>query len=120
MEPAMPSKKKDDLLVVFITTPVGDVGQTIARALVAARLAACVTILPAVKSCYTWQDELCEESEELLVVKTRAALFERLRIQVRVLHPYDVPEIIALPIKRGDAAYLKWVRTNTASKFARR
>lgn len=106
------AKKHIESVVVFVTAPQGE-ASGLARALVEQRLAACVNILPVVRSVYTWQGELCEEDEALLVIKTRAALLEDLRARVVALHSYDVPEVIALPITGGHAPYLSWLAENT-------
>lgn len=100
--------------VVFITAPSLEVGQQIARHLVEQKLAACVNIVPAVRSIYFWQGELQEDEEVLLIAKTRAEVFDpQLVAAVEALHPYDVPEIIALPISQGAQPYLSWVAEET-------
>lgn len=106
-----------DPIIVLITVPNKDVGRTIARALVEQKLAACVNMLTGpVESVYTWQNQVNEEEEYLLVCKTRSHLFEeRIIPAVRSLHPYDVPEIIALPIQAGSKDYLGWITENTLS-----
>jgi periplasmic divalent cation tolerance protein len=102
-------ERMTDTIVVFITVPDEVVATSLARALVEERLAACVNRVPGVRSTYFWQGKLCEDSELLLVVKTRRSLFEPLRTRVRELHPYTVPEIIALPIALGHEDYLTWI-----------
>ncbi len=87
--------------------------QNIARHLVEHRLAACVNILPGVRSVYRWQGELCEDEETTLLIKTRQERLEALQEALVEIHPYDVPEIIALPIKEGHAPYLQWVIEQT-------
>ena len=95
--------------VVFITVPSTEVAHKIARALVEERLAACVNIVPAIKSVYRFEGALHEDDELLLVAKSvphrLAALFAR----VAELHPYRVPECIALPVESGLPRYLEWV-----------
>lgn len=103
----------EDVCVVYCTAPDEEVAARVARALVEERLAACVNVLPAVVSFYRWEGELHEDGELLLVVKTRRALLEPLAARVRELHPYEVPELIALPVEAGSAAYLAWVRGET-------
>jgi periplasmic divalent cation tolerance protein len=101
-------------LVVLITAPSSDVAQHIAEALLAQKLAACVNILPGVQSLYSWEGSLHTDTEVLLLVKTRADLFEtRLVPAVQQIHPYEVPEIIALPIQLGSQAYLDWIEDVT-------
>lgn len=98
-------------IVVLITAPSKDVGRTIAAALVEQKLAACVNILGPIQSIYTWEGRVQEEEEFLLVAKTWDELFEpRLIPAVRAVHPYEVPEIIALPILAGLPEYLDWMR----------
>ncbi len=96
-------------VVVLITAPTPEAGREIARALVEKRLAACVSLLPAVTSLYWWQDSLEEATEVLLLAKTRGDYFEPLKREVTSMHPYQVPEIIALPLVEGLEAYLSWI-----------
>jgi periplasmic divalent cation tolerance protein len=97
-----------ELVVVMITAP-ADQAQPLARAFVERRLAACVNILPGVHSIYRAQDEIAEADEVVLLVKTRSAAVASLSAVVRELHPYDNPELIALPIEDGLPAYLSWL-----------
>jgi periplasmic divalent cation tolerance protein len=100
----------DEYVIVLITAPSTETGKEIARALLDARLAACVNILPAVNSMYVWEGDIYDEDEVLLIVKTRAELLdEGLIPAVQKLHPYKVPEIIALPIVKGAKNYLDWI-----------
>lgn len=80
-----------------------------ARGLVEKRLAACVNVTPGIRSIYHWQGAIEEESEHLLVIKSRRDLFGRLRAELEKLHSYDVPEVIALPVVDGSEAYLGWM-----------
>jgi len=96
-------------VVVLVTAPTVEVAAEIARALVGDGLAACVNIVPEIRSIYRWQGELCDDGEVLCVVKARAERFEALRARVVSLHPYEVPEIIALPLVAGHAPYLAWI-----------
>lgn len=106
--------KKDRLLLVLITAPDLGIAQKIARALVENKIAACVNISPGLLSIYSWEEKLQEDEEVLLMVKTREELLEdHLLPQVHDLHPYDLPEIISLPIVGGSQAYLKWVQEET-------
>jgi len=85
----------------------------IARRLVNAKLAACVNIVTSVESIYRWEGQCCEEPEWLLIIKTRRSLFERVAAEVKALHNYTVPEVIALPIVAGSPDYLRWVMEST-------
>ena len=96
-------------LVTLCTVPDPATGEQIAKVLVEERLAACVNLLPGVSSTYRWQGKVEKASECLLLIKTDAGHFEALRKRIQELHPYDVPEIIALPITEGDHDYLKWL-----------
>uniref|UniRef100_A0A915ATP5 Uncharacterized protein n=2 Tax=Parascaris univalens TaxID=6257 RepID=A0A915ATP5_PARUN len=95
--------------VVYVTVPNITVAKQIAREVVSGKLAACVNIIPSVTSVYEWEGKLEEESELLLIMKTRSSAIEGLRKKVLELHPYEVPEFIAAPITSGSDAYLKWV-----------
>jgi periplasmic divalent cation tolerance protein len=97
-------------LVAMVTVPSTDVGRDIAHALLDRRLAACVNVVPSISSLYTWEDEICIDEESLLIIKTTGAAFDRLASTVRDIHPYDVPEIIALPLAAGSEDYLDWIQ----------
>ena len=86
----------------------------IARALVERGLAACVNVVPGVKSTYRWQGDVRTDAEFLLVVKTRRDRFDEVRAAIRELHSYELPEIVMLDIADGDAAYLAWIDASLA------
>jgi periplasmic divalent cation tolerance protein len=96
-------------LIVLVTTPSAEQAAALARSLVEEGLAACGNVLPGVRSIYRWQGAVCDEPEVLLVLKTERAAFEALRARVVALHPYECPEVIALPIEAGHAPYLAWI-----------
>lgn len=101
-------------IVVLITAPSEEVGRGIAQALLENKLAACVNIVAPINSLYLWQGDINDDEEVLLIVKSRAELFEQGLIPtVKEVHPYDVPEIIALPILLGDQDYLDWIEAET-------
>lgn len=102
-----------EVLLVFCTCPDEDTGARIAEALVADRLAACVNLLPGLTSVYLWQDELEQDKETLLLIKTTSTRFDALSERLRELHPYELPEIIATPVSKGLPEYLRWVSTCT-------
>ncbi|HUW53942.1 MAG TPA: divalent-cation tolerance protein CutA [Rhodanobacter sp.] len=104
----------DTVLLCYCSCPDAVSAQTIAAALVDERLAACVSRLPGASSTYRWHGVVTTDSEELLLIKTTARCFEELKARLLVLHPYDVPELIAVPVRHGHAAYLDWVRANSA------
>lgn len=99
----------EDKVVVLITAPSEDAGQDIARTLLEQKLAACVNIVSPIASIYTWEGELCSDEEVLLVIKSTRVAFEQLAAAVQNVHPYDVPEIIALPVLAGTQDYLNWI-----------
>lgn len=101
-------------VIVLITAPSPETGEKIAQELLAQKLAACINIIPQIQSLYTWQGSLRNDTEVLLIVKTRADLLEEHLIPaVQALHPYQVPEIIALPILGGLSSYLEWIEQST-------
>src|SRR5512139_1160832 len=102
-----------DALVVLVTTPSPERAAEIARALVEERLAACGNVVPGLRSIYRWEGKVQDDLEALLVLKTTRARFEGLRERVLALHPYQVPEVIALPVEAGSAAYLAWIAGET-------
>jgi periplasmic divalent cation tolerance protein len=104
----------NDYLVVLCTVPDQETGRTIAAKLLEKRLAACVNLSGSLESLYWWEGKIRKDPEHLLVIKTREALFDPLADSIRSLHPYDVPEIIALPIVRGSASYLDWITAETS------
>lgn len=101
---------------ILVLTTVNSTEQagTIARALVENGLAACVNIVPGLRSIYRWQGSVCDDAELLLIIKSVREHFERVRAKIRALHAYELPEIIALDIAHGDAAYLDWLRGQVA------
>jgi len=100
-------------VVVLVTAASRDEGETIGRALVADRLAACVNVVGPIRSIYRWQDAVEEADEWLLIVKARAADLPALDARVREVHSYDVPEVLALPVAGGSEAYLRWLADAT-------
>ncbi len=103
-----------DIQVVFCTCPTQEVAQEIARALVEARLAACVNLLPGVISTYQWSGKVCHDEECLLLIKTSAACVPAVERCIHDRHPYELPEVLAVPSSGGSRAYLEWVSANVA------
>jgi periplasmic divalent cation tolerance protein len=99
--------------VVLVTLPDEEVATRICRTLVEERLVACGNIIPGVRSIYRWEDEIREESEWLVMLKTSANVLSKLMRRVADLHPYEVPEILALPVASGHTKYLEWVMRST-------
>ncbi|MCE5194004.1 MAG: divalent-cation tolerance protein CutA [Nitrospiraceae bacterium] len=100
-------------IIVFITAQNEEKAVNIAKALVQEKLAGCVNIVKNIRSIYTWQDKIEDESEVLMIIKTKSSLFEKLNAKVKALHSYTVPEIIAIPIVNGSDDYLKWLNEVT-------
>ena len=103
----------NDALVVFMTAANREEAARIAGALIASRLAACVQIMPEIESVYRWQGKIERATEVLLIAKTVALKFEELEREVRALHSYETPEIVAVPVIAGSAAYLEWLLAST-------
>jgi periplasmic divalent cation tolerance protein len=103
------SPTPSDALIVFMTVPDVEAGAAIARVLVEEQLAACVNILPGVRSIYRWQGQINDDGEALCLIKTRAALYDRLRERAAALHPYQVPELLAVSPDAGNEPYLRWI-----------
>jgi periplasmic divalent cation tolerance protein len=101
-------------IVVLVTAPSAEEAAKIAKVLVEERLAACANIVKDIRSVFRWEGKIEDDSEALIVLKSREALFEDLEKRVRALHSYSVPEVIALPIVKGSEAYLKWLEEETA------
>ena len=95
--------------VVLVTVGSQEEGVRIARELVDRREAACVTILPQIRSIYRWKDEICDEAEHLLLIKTTQSKYSQLQKSVAELHSYETPECIALPITDSLPAYFQWL-----------
>ena len=98
--------------MVFVTCDARDQAEKIAGKLVAEGIAACVNILPGIRSCYMWEGKLTWSEELLLVIKTTTARFEDLKRRVLELHSYQVPEIVGVAIDVGLEPYLAWMRSN--------
>lgn len=106
---------KKDVLIVFCTVPDDDTGRSLARVLVKEELAACCNIVPGLTSIYRWEGKIEEDSEHLLLIKTNRRTFPSLEKRLKELHPYDVPEIIAVNVEEGNHDYIKWVNDNVQS-----
>ena len=107
----MPS---DQFVIVLTTLPVEGDAEKLASQLVEERLAACVNILPAMRSVYRWKDAIEKADERQLVIKTTRARVTELEARLRTLHPYDVPEFVVLPVDSGSADYLSWLSDSTS------
>lgn len=99
----------EDVVVVLVTGPDQQTLEKLARRLVEERLAACVNVIPRVRSVYRWQGDVHEDDEALAVLKTTRSAIGPLRDRIHELHPYDLPEFLVLPLEAGSEAYLRWV-----------
>jgi periplasmic divalent cation tolerance protein len=99
-----------EVRVVLVTAPSAEVGAAIARTLVEERHVACANLVPGVRSIYRWEGRIEDDEEVLLILKTRAECCDAVAARVKDLHPYALPEVIALPVTDGSRAYLDWVR----------
>ncbi len=95
--------------MVLCTLPAQEAAAQLADTLVEEKLAACINIIPGLTSVYRWKGAVQRDSEVLLLIKTSSAAYTRLEQRVRALHPYELPEIIAVPIQIGQADYIQWI-----------
>ena len=103
-----------DIRVVLVTCKDDDQAARIARGLIEKKLAACVNLLPQIRSLFVWKGKLEETREVLLMAKTRAHLVQSLEASVRSDHSYECPEILSMPVDQGFEPYLSWVRESTS------
>lgn len=101
------------IVVAFSTFPTPEKAAEVARILVTEGLIACANLVPAVRSIYRWQGEVCDETETLAILKTTRAKLDEMKARLVALHPYEVAEVIALPVDGGHAPYLEWVARST-------
>ncbi len=102
--------------IIFCTCPDRETAETIARRLIESQLAACINILSSVTSVYLWQGEIETAQEYLLLIKSSADRYPDLENRIKALHPYELPEIVAVPIDRGHPDYLKWIDSCLATQ----
>lgn len=105
-----------EAIVVLITTPNTDEAAQLAEMLVERNLAACAQILPEIESVYRWQGKTERQKEVLVIAKTTKSNFEKLEREVRAIHSYETPEIVALPLTAGSLPYLEWLGANVNSE----
>lgn len=103
-------------IIVYVTASSDAEAKHIADALITEQLAACCNICPGIRSIYMWEGKLCDEKEVLLLIKSFEDCFEALAKKIKLLHSYKVPEIIAVPLTKGDEAYLRWMEEVVPSK----
>ena len=102
-----------DVVVIYCTVPSKKIAENLAKTLVKQKLAACVSIVDKVNSYFSWDGNLCNEKEFLLMIKARRTSFEKIRFIIEEEHPYNVPEIISLPIIDCSEEYLRWLAHET-------
>jgi len=105
---------KDNVILIIITVPDAKSANKISAMLVEQRLAACVNTITGVTSLYRWEGELNSDEELILLVKTASDNFDKISMAVKSIHPYDLPEIIAVPVVAGFSPYLKWVKDESS------
>ena len=103
----------EDFIIILVTTSSEEEAKKIAFSLVGKRFAACVNIVKDMESIYRWKGKISDEKEVLMMIKTRKKLYKSVEGEVRKLHSYEVPEIIALPIISGSKDYLYWIDSET-------
>eukprot|EP01114_Cavostelium_apophysatum_P000287 TRINITY_DN10271_c0_g1_i2.p1 TRINITY_DN10271_c0_g1~~TRINITY_DN10271_c0_g1_i2.p1 ORF type:complete len:144 (+),score=19.46 TRINITY_DN10271_c0_g1_i2:60-491(+) len=99
--------------IVYVTVPSDEVAGKVTNALLDQKLAACVSKIPGLMSTYVWEGKIETSAEQLLMIKTKTALLPTLIQEVKKVHPYEVPEVISVPITAGNPDYLKWIGENT-------
>ncbi len=109
----MAATSQPQVVAVLSTFPSPEKAADVGRALVTEGLAACVNIVNPVRSIYSWKGEICDEQETMAVIKTTRATFEAMKARLVALHPYEVAEVIALPVEGGHAPYLAWIAEQT-------
>jgi periplasmic divalent cation tolerance protein len=103
----------DDHIIMLTTLPDEAAARELARALISARLAACINIMPRMTSIYSWKGKLEEGQEHLLIIKTRSERYAAIERAIKAQHPYELPEIIATPISHGLPEYMNWIDENS-------
>jgi len=101
-----------DKIIVFVTCESKEQAETIAQAVVSDKLAACVNVLPGVRSCYVWEGELTWSDEVLMLVKSTRGRFDQLQDRIKAMHSYSVPEIVSVTIEDAFDKYIEWIDTN--------
>ena len=109
--------ENDKPVLLYTTFPSAAEAERVGGVLVERGLAACVNIFPGMTAVYIWDGELQRESEAAMLIKTRAALAERVMAATRTLHPYDNPALVVLPITGGAEPFLAWIAAQTAAPF---
>ena len=101
-----------DKIIVFVTCESKEQAETIARTVVSEKLAACVNVLPGIRSCYVWKGQLTWSEEVLLLIKTAESRFGQLQDRIKALHSYDVPEVVSVTIEDASQVYVSWIESS--------
>uniref|UniRef100_F6YZZ1 Protein CutA n=2 Tax=Monodelphis domestica TaxID=13616 RepID=F6YZZ1_MONDO len=115
-DPASSDYVAGSVSVVFVTCPSEKIAKTIARSVVEKQLAACVNLVPHITSIYDWKGKIQEDCEVMMMIKTQTSLTPNLTEFIRSVHPYEVVEVISLPVQQGNLPYLHWVKDCTTRK----
>jgi len=107
---------KEQALLVYCTVPNVDEAKSIARLLINKKLAACCNVVPGLVSVFRWEGKMNEESEVMLLIKTSLKKYDQLEKEIKMIHSYSIPEIIATPIVNASSAYLDWILEMTGEK----
>ncbi len=102
-----------EFIVIYCTVPNKKEGKDIAKALIEHDLIACATLIDKVESIFSWDGEMMEEKEALMIIKTKRELFEKVNHIIQKMHSYNVPEVVAIPVIEADETYLKWIAHET-------
>lgn len=105
--------RTDDIVVILVTAPDAESGRRVARDLLDRRLVACANLVPGIRSMFWWKEALEESEEVLVLLKARGSDVGAIAARVEEVHPYEVPEVLALPVTRGLEAYVNWVHDET-------
>ena len=103
-------------ITVLITASSEEEAGRIGKTLVGEKLVACANIIPQIRSIFSWKGDICDENEVLMILKSKESLFQQIKERVKMLHSYEVPEIIALPIHSGSEDYLNWIHAVTVDR----
>src|SRR5689334_6428022 len=106
-----------DKIIVFVTCESVEQANTIAQTVVTEKLAACVNVLPGIRSCYVWEKKLTWSNEVLLLIKTTRGRFDQLRDRIKELHSYAVPEIVSVTIEDAFDKYIDWIDSSVGAKL---
>lgn len=109
------AKSTIEVIMVFVTVPGARVGSRVSKGVLTSRLASCVSVIPRVRSMYWWEGKITQANEVMLVMKTTKSKYKKLERRIMELHPYQVPEIIAIPLVAGLPQYIEWVAREVAN-----